>query len=153
MSCIAMATDRDDVVLLPLENPLQTAAFDYEARHSPQSPKFSRAMVIHGCEKAAILVSGTASIDKAGHTVFLDDCRAQVAKTMEVVQAILESRQMGWADVTRALAYFKRAEEAPLLAAYRQENDLPQFPVIVAENDVCRHDLLFEIEVDAVKVQ
>jgi hypothetical protein len=81
------------------------------------------------------------------------DCKAQVKLTMEVVGEILKSRQMDWGDVTRALAYFKRAEDASLLAAYRQENDLPRFPVIVAENDVCRDELLFELEIDAVQVR
>ena len=100
-----------------------------------------------------LYVSGTASIDKEGRTVFLDDTRAQVRLTMEVVQAILQSRDMDWADVTRSLAYFKRAEDAPLLGTYCRDNDLAPFPVIVAENDVCRDDLLFEIEVDAVQAK
>ena len=127
-------------------SPLQSSAHDYGS-------SFSRAVEVDCPDHRRLYVSGTASIDKAGNTIFLDDCRAQVAKTMEVVQAILESRQMGWEDVTRALAYFKRAKDAPLLAAYRQENNLPPFPVIVAENDVCRDDLLFEIEIDAVQTK
>ena len=143
---VALSPKNSEVKISRVSSPLQSSARDYGS-------SFSRAVEVACPDHRRLYVSGTASIDKEGHTVFLDDCRAQVQKTMEVVQAILESREMGWADVTRALAYFKRAEEAPLLAAYRQENDLPQFPVIVAENDVCRHDLLFEIEVDAVKVQ
>jgi enamine deaminase RidA (YjgF/YER057c/UK114 family) len=98
-----------------------------------------------------LYVSGTASIDKAGATAFVGDCRAQVNLTMEVVQAILHSRDMAWGDVTRSLAYFKRAGEAPLFDAYRRKHGLPPFPAIVVENDICRDDLLFEIEVDAIK--
>ena len=46
MSAIALATDRTDIVAVPLENPRQTAAYDYAAHYSPKSPKFSRAMAL-----------------------------------------------------------------------------------------------------------
>jgi len=141
---VALQPKSEDVRIFQVDSPLQSSARDYGS-------SFSRAVEVACLDHRRLYVSGTASIDKAGNTIFLDDCRSQVAKTMEVVQAILESREMGWGDVNRALAYFKRAQDAPFLAAYRQENDLPRFPVIVAENDVCRHDLLFEIEIDAVK--
>jgi len=58
---------------------------------------------------------------------------------------------MDWTDVTRSLVYFKAAQDAPLFEAYRKENGLPQFPAVVVENDICRDELLYEIEVDAVK--
>jgi len=69
---------------------------------------------------------------------------------MDVVFAILESRHMDWADVTRALAYFKHAHDAHLFEQYRKDNQIPDFPVVIAENDICRDDLLFELEVDAI---
>jgi enamine deaminase RidA (YjgF/YER057c/UK114 family) len=125
---------------------LQSSARDYGS-------SFSRAVEVAMPDHRRLYVSGTASIDKEGRTVFLDDTRAQVRLTMEVVQAILQSRGMDWADVTRSLAYFKRAEDAPLLGTYCRDNTLAPFPVIVAENDVCRDDLLFEIEVDAVQAK
>ena len=62
MSCLALATDRSDVVRLPLENPRQIASHDYDHRYGPQSPKFSRAMAIIDDGAAVVLVSGTASI-------------------------------------------------------------------------------------------
>ncbi|UCD48976.1 MAG: hypothetical protein JSW27_15735 [Phycisphaerales bacterium] len=143
---VALEPRSPEVRVFQVSSPLQSSAHDYGS-------SFSRAVEMDCPDHRRLYVSGTASIDKAGNTIFLDDCRAQVARTMEVVQAILESRRMGWADVTRALAYFKRAEDAPLLVAYQQENDLPPFPIIVAENDVCRDNLLFELEVDAVRAK
>ena len=35
MSAIALLTDRDDIRAVPLENPRQTAAYDYAAVYSP----------------------------------------------------------------------------------------------------------------------
>lgn len=143
---VALEPRNSELGAFRVPSPLQSSARDYGS-------SFSRAVEVDCPDHRRLYVSGTASIDKEGNTIFLEDCQSQVAKTMEVVQAILESRQMGWADVTRALAYFKRAKDAPLLAAYRQENNLAPFPVIVAENDVCRDDLLFEIEIDAVQAK
>jgi enamine deaminase RidA (YjgF/YER057c/UK114 family) len=80
------------------------------------------------------------------------DPKAQVALTMDVVHAILESRGMNWTDVTRSLAYFKHAEHAPIFETYRAENSVPPFPAVIVKNDICRDELLFEIEVDAIRM-
>jgi enamine deaminase RidA (YjgF/YER057c/UK114 family) len=133
------------VTVAQISSPLQSSARDYGS-------SFSRAVEVTGPDHRRLYVSGTASIDKAGATVHVGDCRGQVKLTMEVVGEILRSRQMDWGNVSRALAYFKRAEDAPLLEAYRRESGLPRFPVIVAENDVCRDELLFELEIDAIAV-
>ena len=61
MSCIALVTDRKDIVATPLENPLQTSAFEYAAKYSTKSPKFSRAMALSCGPYATIFISGTAS--------------------------------------------------------------------------------------------
>ena len=70
---------------------------------------------------------------------------------MEVVHGILTSRGMDWEDTSRAITYFKNIEEAPLLEKYCIANNLPELPVAISHADVCRHDLLFEIELDAIK--
>ena len=70
---------------------------------------------------------------------------------MRVVHEILKSRNMNWPDTSRAIAYFKDINEAPLLEKYCRANGLPDLPVAISHADVCRHDLLFEIELDAVK--
>ena len=45
-SCVALETNRNDLFLLPLENPQQTPAYAYDPKHSAQSPKFSRAVAL-----------------------------------------------------------------------------------------------------------
>ena len=82
----------------------------------------------------------------------MDDPVKQVAFTMEVVEAILQSRGMEWQDVTRGAAYFRNFEDLPVYDRYCKENGLSELPVAVVSNDVCRDDLLFEIEVDGVRV-
>jgi enamine deaminase RidA (YjgF/YER057c/UK114 family) len=136
----------DECSVQAVISPLQNPAWDYGS-------SFSRAVELDLPDHHRIFVSGTASIDPEGNTVHLNDTRAQVKLTMEVVYAILESRHMDWADVTRALAYFKHARDSHLFEDYRRENQIPDFPVVVAENDICRDDLLFELEVDAVRLK
>jgi enamine deaminase RidA (YjgF/YER057c/UK114 family) len=142
---LAIRPSDDTVKIQAVASPLQCPAIDYKS-------SFSRAVEVATPDHKRLYISGTASIEPGGETAHLDDTRKQVELTMEVVHAILESRGMKWSDTTRAIAYFKDDAEAPLLQAYCQENDVPHFPVAIAHSDVCRHDLLFELELDAVVV-
>ena len=56
---------------------------------------------------------------------------------------------MSWAVVARVMAYFKDIDEADVLERYCLDKGLPDLPVVVSSADICRDDLLFEIEVDA----
>ena len=110
---------------------------------------FSRAVEIDSPQGRRILISGTASIAPGGKTLWLGDVRQQVELTMEVVEAILKSRGLGFEDTTRAIAYFKNPGDLSVFADWsrRHEQSLPVVPV---HCDICRDDLLFEIELDAV---
>jgi enamine deaminase RidA (YjgF/YER057c/UK114 family) len=110
---------------------------------------FSRAMelVSGGCRR--LFISGTASIWPDGRTAWVDDPAKQIELTMDVVTAILRSRSMSHRDVTRATAYFPSIEFKSHFDAWCDQNEFRR-PVIALQADVCRDDLLFEIEVDAV---
>ena len=123
-------------------SPLQCAAHSYGSC-------FSRAMELVTPAHRRLLVSGTASIGQTGRSLRDRDLHGQVNLTMEVVKAILNSRNMGLKNATRAVAYFKRIVDAPVLTTWCCENNVT-LPVIVAEADICRDELLFEIELDAM---
>jgi enamine deaminase RidA (YjgF/YER057c/UK114 family) len=99
-----------------------------------------------------LLVSGTASIAPGGQTAHVGDPRRQIELTMEVVEAILRAREMTLADTTRATVYFKSAADLPLFAAWCARHSCDTLPAVHACCDICRDDLLFEIELDALKV-
>lgn len=125
-------------------SPLQCPALDYGS-------SFSRACeIVYPCHRR-LFVSGTASIAPEGHTIHVGDVDAQIAKTMEVVEAILQLRGMDWGDVTRGIAYLRDASDIPAYDKYCRERDLPTMPVVPINSTVCRKDLLFEIEVDTIK--
>jgi enamine deaminase RidA (YjgF/YER057c/UK114 family) len=126
-----------------LPSPLQCPALEYGS-------SFSRAIAVRQPHCDRISVSGSASIEPGGKTVFLDDVPGQIDLTMRVVEAILAQRDMSWSNVTRAIAYFKCAQYHQDYVNYCKDNNIPDMPIIITENDVCRHDLLFEIELDTV---
>jgi len=125
-----------------VHSPLQCPALDYGS-------SFSRAVEVRTPDLRRVFVSGTASIAPGGDTVHAGDVDAQVDLSMEVVHAILKSRGMDWKNVTRAVAYFKNSRDTPLWDRNRTRGGLPDLPVVIACNQICRDDLLFEIEVDA----
>ncbi len=140
----AMKPKIEGVSAFTVRSPLQDSATQYGS-------SFSRAVEVDFPDHRRLWVSGSASIEASGKTAHVGNPKKQVRLTMEVVHAILKSRDMGWADTTRALAYFKYAEDSPNFEEFRTEFKLPRFPVVVVQNDVCRDELLFEIEVDAVR--
>jgi enamine deaminase RidA (YjgF/YER057c/UK114 family) len=142
-SALALQAGSEGVSVQEVASPLQCSARDYGS-------SFSRACEVTASGVRWVLVSGTASIDPEGSTVHHGDVEAQVGHTFDVVRAILESRGMGFGDVTRANAYFKNSEDAGVLPAFLTEHGLPASRTVVSHNDVCREDLLFEMEVDAV---
>ncbi|MCP4645883.1 MAG: hypothetical protein GY851_35895 [bacterium] len=140
---LAAKAKTDDLCARAVASPLQNPALDYGS-------SFSRATELDVPGLRRIFVSGTASIAEEGHTQFVGDMDGQVARTMEVVRAILNSRDMDWEDVTRFVAYYKMTEDADAFGRYCEKEKVPDMPVVRVNNDVCRDDLLFEIELDAV---
>ncbi len=127
-----------------VESPLQCPATEYRS-------SFSRAVEVALPSHRKLYISGSASIEPGGLTIHIDDTAAQIELTMRVVAGILESRGMDWNDTTRAVAYLRHEHERPLLADWLARHGLGRLPLVVIQSDVCRDDLLYEIEIDAVR--
>ncbi|MFT3782415.1 MAG: translation initiation inhibitor [Nibricoccus sp.] len=125
-----------------LASPLQCPAPAYGS-------SFSRAVEISSGGKKRVLVSGTASIEPGGKTVWQGEVEKQIALTMDVVEAILRPRGLGFFEVTRATAYFKKAADMAVFRRWQAAHGLETMPVVPVNCDICRDDLLFEIELDA----
>ena len=154
MSCIALATERDDIIGTPLENPLQTSAFDYSAKYSQKSPKFARAMALSCGPFATIFISGTASITES-ETRHLGDVEGQTRQTLDNIGALISPdnlRRHGMPGLGTTLdglalvrVYIKRREDYAKTRAVCEAR-LGELPIIYAVADVCRPELLVEIE-------
>ena len=135
--------------------PLASSAYAREIGSPLQCPapaygsSFSRAMELVSGGRRRLFISGTASIWPDGRTAWVNDAAKQVTLTMEVVVAILQSRGMDYRNVTRATAYFQNLVFKPHFDAWCEERELWRVPMIALQAEVCRDDLLFEIEVDA----
>jgi len=125
-----------------IASPLQCPAPAYGS-------SFSRAMEISSAAGRRLLISGTASIAPGGRTLWNGNARKQIALTMEVVEAILRSRGFDFSQLTRATAYFRNRGDVRLFSEWCASRGLHSLPVISAQCDICRDDLLFELEVDA----
>jgi len=124
-------------------SPLQGSALNYRS-------SFSRAVELGFPTHRWLTISGTASIGQDGQTVHLGDPSRQIGRTLDVVQALLQSRGMDWDGVTRGIAYFTDLADLPLFHAACRERGLSEASLAVAQAAICRANLLFELEVDAV---
>jgi enamine deaminase RidA (YjgF/YER057c/UK114 family) len=154
LATLALQTARSDVRLVPLENPLQTPAYDYAACYSPQSPKFSRAMALVTPEYVTTWISGTASIVQS-EVIYPESVTGQTEQTLDNIAALVTRENFtahgvrGAAATLRDLAkvrvYVKRARD---FAACRAVCDrrLGGVPAVYVQADICRPELLVEIE-------
>lgn len=126
-------------------SPLQGSALNYRS-------SFSRAVEVEYPTHRFLTISGTASIDQGGQTACVGDWAGQIARTLDVVHALLQSRGMDWADVSRGIAYFTDLANLPAFEAACRARGLTGLPLAMAQAAICRADLLFELEVDAVTV-
>ena len=153
-SCMALETSRKDVLMLPLENPQQTPAYTYDPEHSPQSPKFSRAVALVLGNYVTTWISGTASIVDS-ESRHLGDPEKQTTQTIDNIERLIaannfEAHGLKGAgarlhDLAKIRVYLKRAADLDKCRAVC-ERRFGAVPAIYAVADICRPELLVEIE-------
>lgn len=134
------------------ENPRQLAAYHYPAEYGPRSPSFARASILRGAAgTASLFVSGTASV--VGHeTVCKDDLAGQVRTTLENIRELIAhvtstsaySKGVNWsANVLKV--YVRHIKDVELIK-HLIEQEYRDVPCVYVHADVCRADLLFEMD-------
>lgn len=127
-----------------------------EAYSYSKPSSFSRGLRLEFGNFVVLLISGTASIDEAGHTVHVGDFRAQTRRTFFNITKLLESEGATWKDIVRTTCYLRDIdrdyeafnEERTAFYTAQQLNPLPASTGIQAK--LCRPDLLVEIEAIAI---
>jgi len=114
---------------------------------------FSRAIELANPELKRIFISGTASIDQNGSTAHINNIDSQIKLTMLVVEAILKLKGMDFKNLTRSIAYFKDLKQCDAFERWISKYDISRFPTVITQADVCRDNLLFEIEADAISTE
>jgi enamine deaminase RidA (YjgF/YER057c/UK114 family) len=118
----------------------QHSALDYGSAFS----RAARSVMPAG---QAVFVSGTASIDAEGATTHVGDAQGQIDATIDNVLAVLNEMQCSEKDIVQVIAYCKTIEVEKIFNASKNRLDWPWLTVIC---DICRDDLLFEIEATAM---
>ncbi len=142
------------VAPLNIENPRQISAYEYPQQYGPRSPTFSRASLVHLGQDEVLFVSGTASI--VGHaTLHPSDVVAQTRETMTNIAAVLAeaNRLARQPSFDLASLYYKVYVRHPAdLVQIRNELERivgATLNTVYLQADVCRQDLLLEIEATA----
>jgi enamine deaminase RidA (YjgF/YER057c/UK114 family) len=137
---LALRPNGCEVAVSVGDSPLQGAAFDYGSA-------FSRAIRLDWPKGKRLYVSGTASIDTSGRTLYAKDSKRQIEETFRVVCALLEHHGLGLRDVRLATAYLPNPGDEPQVQAIWEQHLDQAFSHLRA--DICRPDLHFELELVA----
>jgi chorismate lyase/3-hydroxybenzoate synthase len=135
---------------VPFENPRQVSAYRYPAEYGPRTPLFSRAALVRPPGQEILFVSGTASI--VGYqTVHPDDVAGQCREAMANIAAVVAEANRATRSRTFSLdelvyrVYVRRAADFSAI----RDTLAPQIggaDVLYVQADICRSDLLLEIE-------
>jgi chorismate lyase/3-hydroxybenzoate synthase len=127
-----------------VENARQVSAYDYPPQYGRRPPSFSRATIADFGSKSLLFISGTASI--VGHeTRHHGDIAGQTEETLANLEAVASACGSSLRELDLVKVYVRRPEDAPLVTA-RLRAALPQAKLLALNADVCRRDLLLEVE-------
>lgn len=152
---------------VPVENPRQVSAYRYPPTYGPRAPTFSRAALAEmGGGDVALFISGTASI--IGHeTVHPGDVREQTRETLRNLAAVVDAANTAAHDLEAphdaarfsvpaldCVIYVRHIADVAAIHEVIDEvlgagSHLATHAVVL-EADICRSDLLVEIEAHAV---
>jgi chorismate lyase/3-hydroxybenzoate synthase len=134
-----------------IENPRQTSAYYYPPKFGAYSPSFSRACVLSESAGTNLFVSGTASI--VGYeTIHHGDVAAQTRETIANIDAVLDqaNRVVGSdrysLDALKFKVYVRQPHDLGAIESALSSSLRLTTPIVYLQADVCREDLLVEIE-------
>jgi enamine deaminase RidA (YjgF/YER057c/UK114 family) len=156
VSLLAIAS-KHDVCITPINNPLQIAAHLYSQSmlvglKKEATPKFERAKMVQIGHHSVCFISGTAAI-RGEESMHEMDAAAQTKQTIENINHLISvenCRRHGIMNEPRMIlsslrVYYKKLE---FLSAVKAEVEKVWhgIPVLYLQADICRKELLVEIE-------
>ena len=158
----AVRSKGENVKLYPLDNKLQVAAHAYsqevlvgredKAFKTRTTPKFERGKVVNSLDNALVYISGTAAIRGEG-TLAETDIKKQTIITLENIEELISISNLKEAGVEiveptkiKSLRIYIKAARDYEMAKMVVDKILPNVPAIYLRGDICRDNLLIEIE-------
>jgi enamine deaminase RidA (YjgF/YER057c/UK114 family) len=142
LDLLALVGVRPDCIVR-LRSPALNEAAEYGAM-------FARGVRVALPEKTLVLISGTASIDARGVSLHVGDAVNQSRRMLENVECLLRAAHATWTDIVQATVYLKSVTDFPALAFALHERGLQSLPYCAVRADLCRSELLCEMEAVAV---
>lgn len=158
----AFLPGKNELQPIALDNTLQIAAHEYSQQvllgqedvclKKKTTPKFERAKLAYTSDGSVIYISGTAAI--RGELSLLDtDAQFQTQVTLENIEHLISKQTQTEAGVKEACemqiecfrVYVKNPDDTESCKAVISQR-YPQVPAIYVEADICRDELLVEIE-------
>jgi chorismate lyase/3-hydroxybenzoate synthase len=137
---------------LDVENPRQVSAWRYPRQYGPKSPLFSRGTILRLNGSQQFLISGTASV--VGHQTHHENQVAnQVSESLRNVQSLLEEgyrltggphARLGNEGVLKV--YIRESGDLDLIRQTLDAEAPAELPRIYLQGDICRSNLLTEID-------
>jgi len=127
-----------------IENPRQVSAWCYPRQYGRTPPSFARAMLLPAQD--ALAISGTAAV--VGHaSAHRDDLHAQLEETFTNLEALLARGRLapGFDTHSPLKAYVRHPADAAQVREFITRR-LPGVPVLLLHGDICRGELLVEID-------
>ncbi len=142
MDLVATASDeniRPEVV--HLRNESQRDAYCYGAA-------FSRGAFIREKDVSLIEVSGTAAIGPTGLSLYKNDIRGQIRCTFDKIENLIAQRGARLEDICAGTVFLKHPEQEAKYREIAGARGLDNLPCLCVVADICREDLLFEIDAE-----
>ncbi len=135
---------------IPIENPRQISAYHYPREYGPCSPSFARATLHQSQFGLQLFIAGTASV--VGHaTQHAGAPTEQAVETIKNIKALMEQVEtkygtgMGWGPAVYKL-YLRDLEHLSHVRDILHAELSGDGPLLCVQGDLCRRDLLLEIE-------
>lgn len=147
----------------PIENPRQVSAYHYPRQYGPKSPSFARALLQgwpeHEPKHLQLYISGTASV--VGHaSEHTGNVTAQTYETLKNIQTLMDetvkttlSHQAqqafsatDWRQPETLKVYLRNPNDHAAVDAILQAELQCHYPIMYLQGDICRAELLLEIE-------
>jgi enamine deaminase RidA (YjgF/YER057c/UK114 family) len=158
VSIIAVAVKTNELRIIPIDNPLQVAAHQYSqsqlighALPNYATPKFERAKIILDKQCGLCFISGTAAIrgEESMHSM---NAELQTLQTIENINYLVSDDNLKRYGINNFVitfvalrVYLKKADDLDSIQSV-VEKFWPEVSVIYTVADICRQELLVEIE-------
>ena len=127
-----------------LNNNQQVNAYDYPRQYGVSSPSFARATALKLRETPFLFISGTASI--TGHeTIAEGNLEQQLDVTANNIDHLLQTANPYQCQLRTLKVYLRHPEHKQLIEQWLQAR-YPNVDMVLTLADICRHDLLVEME-------